>query len=286
MNKKILLFTFTVGLLYISLSSYVNGPAAHANSDYTGRPGSFGTCKNAGCHTGGPGTTTCTIEIRSKGWGDTTAIVNSFGFIPNRDYTVTIKGTNASLAKFGFQLSAVSGTASAGTFSGFPANVHEATGGGIKIVEHSSPLSKDGSGNYVATFSWKSPTSSSPVTFYGIINAVNDNNSTAGDDPSSSVNFTMQDASSVANINGRLSIKAYPNPVAGNYLNLQIENAVQGNYTINAYNVAGSHIYHTEVFVNSKQVNTAINTERWAAGVYVLHIHDGSAQKMITIVKQ
>lgn len=289
MKKNLLLFTSCMGLLYLSLSSYKNGPASSNSQDYTGRIISTNNCGSAGCHTGGTGTTTCAIEVRRKDWGASSTPVD--GFIEGKDYLVTVKGTNAALAKFGFQLLVVEGAKNGnkqiGTFSSLPAGTHSKTLGGIDIIEHSSAMAKTGA-DYVVDLEWTAPatTTATSLTFCAIMNGVNDNNQESGDKSSAPVQLTLQNTTSVQTVSGSMHINAYPNPLTGNNLNLNMENVQQGDYNINVYDVNGANIYNKEFRINSNQAATTINTERWAAGIYIIHIYNGEHQKMINIVKQ
>ena len=290
MKKKLLLFTTACGFIYLTLSSNAGGPAKMANQDYTGRKMSTNSCGTLGCHAGTTGTTTAAIEVRRKDWGASSTPVD--GFIAGKEYIVTLKGTNASLTKFGFQLLAVEGDKNSntqmGSFSNLPAGSHSKALSGIDIIEHDAPMSKDGSGNYTVNVDWTAPatTSAASVTFCAIINGVNGNGQVSGDKASDPVQLTLQNTTSIENVTGSIRINAYPNPIVGNYLNLNMENINQGNYSIYVYNVNGSNIYNNEIKVNANQATATINTERWAAGMYVVHISSGEHQKMITVIKQ
>jgi hypothetical protein len=284
MKQKFLLFTGSVFILFLSLSSYKNGPAAANQSDFTGRIVGQ-NCFMAGCHSGGSGTTTCTLQVRRKDWGPTSTPVT--GFISGMKYIVTISGQNT-LPKFGFQVCAVSAGASVGTFSALPTGVHEGTAtGGIKIVEHSAPLAKDTGGMYKVSFEWTAPSITTPISFHGILNAVNGDSAVTGDKPSGTVNVTLQDHTSIANlVEERSDFIAYPNPVVGNVLNIHLKNAAQGNYTVRVYDAKGSTIYNQATNHTGSDFDVIVNTEKWSSGLYFIQLQsDYRDSRIITIVK-
>lgn len=289
MKKQILLFTAACGITYLTLSSSATGPAQNGHGDRTSRINTGLFCATSGCHTLGTGTTTASIEVRRKAFGASSAPVTDF--IQGEDYLITFKGTHPTLAKFGFQLLAVegakNGTTQCGTFSNLAASTHSKTVSGIDIIEHSMALSKTGS-DYVVNMEWKAPatTSATTMTFCGVINAVDGGGTAFGDVPSALITVTLQNTTSVEQVKGNMHIKAYPNPITSNYLTLEMENVKTGTYTVNAYSVNGAHVYHNELNLTSGKATQPINTERWAAGNYILHIHNGESQKMITVVKQ
>jgi len=273
MKKKFLLFTLFCGSVALTLSSYKNGPAASGAGNLTGSNGA--TCAQSGCHTSGSSSTAATIIVRPK--NGSTPVTK---YLPNTAYTVTLGGTNTSLSKFGFQIVAMNGSKQAvGTISNNPANTHITN----NILEHSAALSKNGIGVYEVTFDWMSPAASAgPVTFYGIINAVNGDNSTSGDAVSAPVTATLSDASNVNDVNNQMTISTYPNP-AKNMLVVKVDNATTGDYTINAFDISGRKMMEHTVNNTDMTLVETINTEKWASGMYhVQVIKDG--QKHITPV--
>ncbi len=287
MKRKLLLFTASCGFFYLALTSNTIGPAKSGNGERTGRGGA--SCAQGGCHTGGGGNTTATIEVRRKDWGSLSSPVTDF--VAGKQYMVTLKGTNANLAKFGFQLLAVEGTqtssVAAGTFSSLPAGTHQQTVAGMPVVEHSSALSKDGSGDYVVTVDWTAPasTSASTISFVGIINAVNGNGQVSGDDPSSTVAVSLQNTSNIATVNNKINLQVSPNPVTDN-LNLSLSNVAVGVYDMAVYDMTGRKMHGEKITVNGTQTDVKVNAANWASGNYVVYISKEGMDKMVTIVKQ
>lgn len=283
MKQKILLFTGSIVFLFLTLSGYKNGPGAAQQQDFSGRtPGE--TCFKAGCHAGGPGTTSCELEIRRKDWGPNSMPVN--GYIAGKQYIVTIWGQNT-LTKFGFQVCAVVDGANAGTFSALPSGTQQSnTSSGIKVVEHSAPLDKVND-TFKVSFEWTAPATTSTITFHGILNAVDGDNSTAGDKPSGTVKVDLLNFTSIGNIaDSDFNIVAYPNPLTGNVLNLDLENVPAGNYTLDVYDVKGSRVHTKIIATNGGNTASYVDAEKWDAGIYFLQLSSPDVRKVITVSKQ
>jgi hypothetical protein len=279
MIKKFLLFTFSAGFFYLSLSSNAIGPAHAGNKNRTGSPGSAGTCASSGCHTGSSTPATVQILIRKKSAGLGSLPVPTYE--PGQDYIVTINGLSSSRTKFGFQLVALNGSnQSVGTFSNFPANVGTAVSDGITIVEHTATIS--GGSPQVVSFDWKAPSSiTDRITFYGIVNGVDGNGNSTNDAVSQPVQ-TRLSPTSVADIERKIEVKAFPNP-AKNTLVVQINNANTGTYTINAFDLTGKKMMEKIVDNNDISITETIDTEKWASGLYYVQItKDG--MKLVTPV--
>ncbi len=285
MKKKLLLFSALSGIIFLTLTSSKTGPATSAVGDRTGGgAGSGGNCGS--CHGGGGGTTTGTVEIRKKSTGLTGPTVNTYEAFT--DYYVTVKGTNASLSHFGFQVKALnSANASSGTFSNFPADVHPATFNNRTYVEHAHQLPKDGNGEYSATFEWTAPPAGAgTITFFGCLNAVNDDDAISGDKPSSPFNVALSEVtSSVGKVDQAVSIKTYPNPF-NSLLNIDIEKGSTGIYHVIAFDVRGKQIHNSDVIYNGNLSTLNIHTNKWAAGTYFVQIAKDGFSKVVPVVKQ
>ena len=277
MKQRIILFSAFLGLSYVTLTSSADGPALVGDGDRTGRLGA--TCAGGGCHTSNPGATSCTIEMHKLS-DPTGSPVTTFE--ADSTYIIRIKGTNTtSLTHFGFQLTAgFTNTKAAGTFASLPSNVHSKTVGSFTEIEHSSALSFP-SGNFSEDIQWKAP-SIGPVTFYGIVNAVNNNGNEGGDAVSAPVTLTVQHSTSVAKVNSDANVTAYPNPCT-NSLNLKVDN-IKTAYSVNVYDLRGRRIYENNAPTGT--YNSTIDASKWAEGMYLIQITSGEAVKTISVVKQ
>lgn len=280
MKQRIILFTAFLGLSYVTLTSHKDGPALVGDGDRTGRLGSSLTCASSGCHTSNPGSTTCTIEMHKLSDPNGTPVTT---FEADSTYIIRIKGSNTtSLTHFGFQLTAgFSKTTPAGTFSStLPSGTHGAISGGFKEIEHNNALSFPG-GNFSEDIQWTAP-SVGPVTFYGIVNAVNNNGNEGGDAVSAPTTLTVQHSTSVAKVNSDANVTAYPNPCTSS-LNLKVDN-IKTAYSVNVYDLRGRRIYENNVPAGT--YNSSIDAGKWAEGMYLVQINSSDAVKTISVVKQ
>jgi hypothetical protein len=286
MKKRILLFTSSIVLFSALTMSYESGPAHSPYvTNYTGGPGSVGTCANAGCHTGSQVATptSCAIEVRKLSTGTSGPIVTAYQ--ADTVYIVTVTGSNTagSLTRFGFNfmaLRASNTTLNAGTYSSFPTNVDDNAVGGRNIVEHTAALMPT-SGVYTVSFNWTAPvTGTGSVNMYAIINAVNnDGNASPADKPSPAFSMTLPEATtSVANLNADIKVNAYPNPVIDK-LNLEISNAT-GEYGVRVFDMNGKIVAE-----QTTSGNSAINTSGWAPGLYQVQLSKDGVKQTIAILK-
>jgi hypothetical protein len=280
MKQKILLFTLSLGLGYLALSSYNTGAAANSQGDRTGRLGL--TCAASNCHTSSGGATTCTIEVRKKSAGMSGTVVTQF--IKDTAYTITVKGTNSTLNRFGFQLCAASGTGAAGTFSNLPAGTQSSSVSGFPVIEQSSSIAKNGAGNDSVTVEWKASSNYTSVTFYGIINAVNNDGTIGGDAVSAPATTVLQNAASVGTLDNNISFTTYPNPFT-NCLKVKMEHVMPGNYTINAFDVHGKKLASNQVYLSTANNETTINTNEWPHGIFLIQTAKDGVQQTVQVIK-
>ncbi|RYD54783.1 MAG: T9SS type A sorting domain-containing protein [Sphingobacteriales bacterium] len=280
MKKKFLLFTLFAGFSTTALMSYSSGPASSPNNagNRTGSPGAQGTCASSGCHNADAAATTGAITVKMKGG---TSMENKY--MPGKTYVITITGSHATFSRFGYQIVALNGSnANIGTFAN-PSNSSKISLN--TIVEHAAALPKNSSGNFEASVEWTAPaTSSGPVTFYGIINAVNANGQSSGDAVSNRIDKVLADGTNVADVNSQMTVTTYPNP-ATNKVAVKIENAGTGTYTINAFDLAGKKMMERTVVNNSNTLLETIEIEKWAAGLYHVQIMKDGVKHVTPIMK-
>ncbi len=277
MKKKVILFSMLAAGLYVSLSSNKTG----YGSNRTGSHGAAVGCSS--CHGSANSGVTIAIELDSAG-------VPVTRYKPGMTYTLKLTGTNGTAATnlngFGGQLSIVRGigtsSSNAGTLSAPTTGSTIRTGtGSILYIEHSTRISPaigtGGSGTtYVLSATWVAPVAGSgTVTAFGLINAVNCNNSDGSGDywNNGSAAFTelptgALEAATVVEADAKM----YPNPVS-NVLNFS---GYSGHCTI-------TDISGKLVFSGNVSGNTSINTSSWTNGTYIVSIN-GTASK--TIIKQ
>lgn len=282
MKRSFILFPVILVGLYLSLGSNASGPASAGNGIRNGGPGSNGNC--AACHGGGSGTTTMTISLKEKASG--TAADGKYK--PGTVYTVTIGGNNANLAFFGFQLTAANTTNhQAGTFGNFGSNKHQTTIGGLQVVEHSQTLAKT-NGAYLAEFDWTAPAAGTGnVTFYGIINGVNDDDAITGDKPSAPITLALTETTSptgIKDLAGISDLGLYPNP-ANDKLFLSSNQLTPGRYTISIYDMAGRKVKEQAEMLTGSRLEVPVAINMLPAGSYILHINGKQQAAVKTFVK-
>jgi len=287
MKKRIVLFTSVLLLGYVSLSSYTLGPATAALLDLTGDTGGSTNCNTGGgCHANNSTATTDTIYVVDKSTG---AVVTQY--TPGTVYTVKLSGTNTNtyLTHFGFQLTSVfSDGNQAGNFATVTSSIHIKNLSGKQVVEHNGSIA--GTGNkYLATVNWTAPAKGSGnVTFYGILNAVNDNGTNDGGDipnPAAPLTITENTSAAVANVIDNTNIKAYPNPVK-NELTIELSNTIANVYTVNVYDLSGKKITCQINDMHNANNKLSINTANWNAGIYLVQLVTDGVQHTLQIAKQ
>jgi hypothetical protein len=300
MKKKILLFTAIAGMGYVTLTSSNAGGGIGQGADGTKATGTTNTCARGGCHSASA-LTTVTLELDSAG-------VPTTRYVAGMPYTIKITGTNtgsASLPKFGFQLTVVNATGAgtssavnAGTFSStLPTNVRYTAKIppvlNVNVVEHSSPITATtGSGGngttYVESIPWTAPaTGTGSLVIYGCVNAVNNNGTESGDAYNAAAPLTITEKIplSVSSVDQSMEIKSFPNPAA-NSMNLLINNAQAGNYSLEVYSLGGKIVASEHINVTSASQTIPINSSNWAAGTYMISVEKDGDRKVIAVVKQ
>jgi len=163
-----------VGLLFINAST---GPGQNFGNGYTNAPFDGGYCN--GCHGGGTFTPSVSIQLMNG----TTPVSN---YIPGSGYTLHISVSSSTgvtpNTAYGFQVVGVrsSNNLNAGSWGSLAlTDYHSVAINGRTYVEHNMPLS---SGSI--DIPWTAPGGGNgPVTFYAAGNVVNQDGSSAGDNP-------------------------------------------------------------------------------------------------------
>lgn len=171
MKRRFILLPLSLICLYAILTGYSTGPG------YSSIYGFTSGCGGGGCHaSSATSSTTVAMQLLDASF---TPITH---YVGGGSYYVRITGTQTSgsfsLPKFGFQVSTVNSSSSTTGNLTAVGGTHTVTVTGIKVVEHSSPISAtSGSGGagttYVMTIPWTAPSSGTGnVTMRGVINAV------------------------------------------------------------------------------------------------------------------
>ncbi len=299
MNKKIVLFTIIAGLAYITLSSSHSGGGAGSGYDCTGAE--TGLSNGAGCSCHGSSATTgisVALELDSMGIATT-------HYKRGMTYKVKITGTNnttTNLPKFGFQIASIVGTSTlvtpvnAGTWSttlptGTRYTPATATYFVTNMVEQSMALTATtGTGGigttYIDSFSWTAPAAGTgSISFWGVVNAVNGTGSTGGDSWNTThINIDEWSSVGVKNVENNINVNVYPNPVI-NVLNINMQDAIPGNYSVDVYDMNGRLIATDIMENNSANTLKSLNTTNWIPGLYQVLISKDGISKVISVTK-
>jgi hypothetical protein len=284
MKKRILLFSSSIVLLSGLIMSYNAGPGSPGGQNRTGATIAGSSCSGGGCHTGTGSYTNTGLNVSL-----TSGITPVSAWKPDSVYTVIITG-GTTAPKYGFQLTSAWDNAGtnvpAGTFSGATGTTHIATVSGYSIFEHGNAQTPI-AGQFVKTATWTAPSSGTvdTVDFYLTVNNVNGTGSTDGDKSNNvKISIGKVNPAAVGTLNADIKIAAYPNPVTDK-LNISLENAENGTYTIRVFDMNGKVVANHYANVN-KSFSTTINTAAWANGMYHVQLQKDGAQRTIAVVKQ
>lgn len=253
MKKQLLLAPILAGLSWIALSGYSSGPFNGGAGNRTGSNGTQASCGSpaSGCHNDNTTNTTGTLAVTTSTGGAVTQ------YTPGTTYKITIAATNtASLPKFGFQASSVKAAATgtqAGSFAATTSNVRISNPSALQMAEHSSPIAGITAGNYSISFNWTAPPAGTgTVRFYSIVNAVNGQTNTSGDQPNALPNIDLPEAPSGVGVAAvkPVALSVYPNP-ATDELHIGLSNA--GKFLTHIFDMGGRIV--------AAQAVTAINGE-------------------------
>ena len=293
MKQKIILFSTSVCMLGLALSSYNNGPALSSNGGLivNGAPVQGAkTCGQATCHTSASSATAGSfikMEDTTFGW---TADSKSMGYVQGHTYRVTLEGANPSYTRWGFQVCALttSGAKNAGTMAAAMSQtaVRNVTVGTdvINVVEHSSPLVST-SGVKQIQFYWTAPAATAgSVTLYGIVNAVSGDTPPAstGDQVSAPFNLVLKDATSISEVLAKTEVTVFPNPLR-DQLNVSLGNGANGDYTITAFDLNGKKMFEEQYTYGGMPFT--YNTSGWPAGMYHVQILKDGMKHTTPVVK-
>jgi hypothetical protein len=285
MKKRILLITAFAGITSLTMTSYKTGPIAGGAGNRTGSGGTTANCSTGGCHAANTGSTTAAVFIAELAT-PTTPVTS---YVPGHAYKVNIGASNTSgaLSRFGFQVSCVKASSTnmqEGTFAvGSTPNIALRTSGGLSIMEHTAPIAAIATGIYGVSFDWTAPAAGTgSVKFFGIVNVVNNDNTTGGDQPNVATATITEATTSVGNVKQHIALSAYPSPVA-NTLQLDIKEAGNKTYAATIFDMAGRTM---KTFTVSAGGKASVDVSSFSAGHYTISVAGEQAQGTVHFVKQ
>ena len=304
MKKRILLFSLSLAIGSLAVSSYRNGAGSNGYDCTGAESAGTGTLANpTGCSTGGgchgsAATTTIgvTLELDSAG-------VATTHYVGGHTYTIKITGTNgtgSSLPNYGFQIAALKGTASAATESdagafattGLPTSTHLVAPSSLTqltIAEQSSPLSASGT-TCTQSFTWTAPAAGTGnISFWGAVNFVNGNGSADAGDKFNTGSLQITEITSashvsVAEVQHNISINAFPNPIANSFM-LHAEGLNDGSYSVHIFDINGKLVADETAEAAGGKFSSRINSSAWAAGLYNVLVSGNGVNQVVTISK-
>jgi len=308
MKKRILLLTAIAGMISLTMSSYLTGPANNGYDCTGAESASTGTYANpTGCASGGgchnssaTATVSVNIELDSAGIATTR-------YVGGNTYTVKISGNNGTgtaFPFFGFQLTSIKGAASAATVSnagtwsayGLPARTRLTAPGHytqLDIVEHSDTIELIND-TFSRSFTWTAPAAGTgTISFWGAANFINGSYNTTGTpsiqgDLWNTNHITITEEtrpSGIATVTNDINIKAFPNPISNN-LSLQMDNAATGDVSISIFNLNGEIVAQQQIAGNNNNALININTSCWMPGIYEIVVEQHGNRRVIPVIKQ
>ena len=285
MKKTSIFFTLFLAMLYITLSSDKDGAAHHGHGDITGATtGTVGHCQTGSCHGGNNAGTIVRLQVI-----DTATMLPITVYNAHQTYLITLTGDATSiptsLPAFGFQVSAVRGNHTlAGTYTLHPSYASTTqiiSCGATTVVEQNAAMRQAivDTNKYYVAFYWTAPAPvSDSVSFYALLNAVNENNAKSGDYPNAAPKVTIYEnpadtkVAQVANPGSDISV--FPNP-ATTQITVQSTNQPIDQVTIT--NLAGQTMYSQQ----SKGKQAHIDISAFPKGMYIMIVNNAVVRKFV-----
>lgn len=276
MKKRTLSLFFLAGISALALTSYKSSPGTTTVGNRTGSPGSTATCATS-CHAASSSKTLASFMI-AEAATPTTPVSK---YVPGKLYTITLAGTSTTAkSKFGFQATVTNGTgASLGTLTATAASTAVHTAGGVNLVEHTGVITSATAGVFTVKFNWTAPAKGAgTATIYGILNAVDGNNSDSNDEPSNGFKLIVDEdlSSSISEQSAAVALQIVPNPATDRF---SVSNLHNPNATIAIYGMNGAKVMQV---ANSN----SIDISGLSAGAYIVQINDNGSLSATMLMKQ
>jgi hypothetical protein len=250
-------------LLALPLVFIFTGYSTGTPGGRTGSPGDNGnSC--TGCHSGTP--------QNASEW--ITSTIPGNGYIGGETYVISLTGTDASAALFGFELTAEDETGEkTGTFTIINSTETKLANANSAVTHTSQGITPSG-GSKTWEFEWTAPeTVPGDITFYAAVNAANGNGNTSGDVVYLTETTFGVDVTGIADLSQ--NFRFYPNPSTGP---VNFEMPAVGNFnSVKVYDQAGRVVEQVNVNGNTGSFDL---TNR-AKGMYFVQLDNEKMHKLI-----
>jgi hypothetical protein len=261
--RKFSLFLTIIALpILVILTAYKSG----SPGGYSSSPGDSGSSCTS-CHSG--------TSQSVSGWISTNIPVT--GYTAGEIYNITITATNASAARFGFELTAEdANNKKNATFTITNTSETKLTNAN-RAVTHTTAGTTPSGNTKSWNFEWTAPQESTGViTFYASVNAANGNGNTSGDLIYKTSTVIAPNSTFVSEHYN--SFKFYPNPSAG-LVNFEAKiNSASTDLLI--FNTKGQLVEHKNISNGIFQINLSYLPN----GVYYLKLSDGVKKEFQKLV--
>jgi len=252
-NRILILGLFSI-VITITMSAFWNASGSHGAK--TGSPADVNKCTQ--CHSGTAQTVLSWISTD----------IPTSGYIAGQNYNITVEGTHAGVARFGFECTSEDvNNAKVGTFT--ITNTAE-----TKLVNSSHAITHTGNGftpdndsTKSWTFEWTAPASGTGnIKFYAALLAANGNMSTSGDQTYlTSLEIIENTANGINNSNLESKISIYPS-IVRYYINIEVKDLIISKIVI--YNMTGQVVISEDVM--EKISNKKLDLQSLNAGNYII----------------
>lgn len=212
---------FAVGIMSLNLlvdsgSTSVHAFSGGSDGGRTNSPGDIAgvsagqTANCTNCHSGTLNSGTATRSITSD--------IPAGGYVTGQTYTITATVAEASVNKYGFEVTAEKDADNSKVGTMVITNSTETKVIGGSAVTHKS-TGTSGTGTKTWSFDWTAPAvGTGDVTFYGAFNATNGNSATSGDKVyTATLSVTESATNNVSEVSSKNIFTIYPNPVVSSF---------------------------------------------------------------------
>lgn len=234
--------------------------APNVFSKLTGSPGA-----KTGSPMDGNNCTACHSAAVNSGTGMLSVATNipTQGYTAGQTYAIVVEMSQASINRFGFEITCEGSGAKAGTFG-----ITDAAN--TQLVNNNAAVTHTqggtfGSGSKTWTMNWTAPTNVQTVNFYVSAMSANGNGNNTGDDVYTTVRTFNEATSSVTEIQNKIT--TFVNPISKDIMINSLVPVIAKNLKV--YDVSG------KLLVDKKnlQLPTALDVDFLDARIYIVSMH-------------